>query len=693
MPVMPFPPPVKPPRNHPVDVGMRSEAAILLRFIELGYDVLVPHGVNHRYDFVLDQGDRFLRIQCKTGRLRNGTVQFSPTSVRSNTKGGARAVVRRRGRLLRRLLPARTMACTWSRAMRRRAAITRCDLRPTANNQRHADPVGGRLRAGEAGEGTRTPGPRLTRTPLYQLSYSGGVLTSVGPGGARRYLHREAARASGDAAVGEAHRARRARRGARRGGSPTARTAGQRAAPERDRVADRRAAGRGALPRAARARVRLGHRRGQRPLRRRRRRRTTRRRSASSPAPSSTRSPRGAAPRSSRASGARRSPCGEHGRETTMAVDVLAHESWHLQRDHRRGRRRSAARCRRWRGRRSSSARRAEQGHAMARAQFDGDVPARCPAQYRAAAARTAGRSTCARTTSASRRRLLVHAVAGAAGADLLAPPRDGVGQRASRAGSPAPSPSRRAAAPRCPRTSITSCARTSDGSTTWSISAPATQAERRDQLARGRRAARADVDRPRLARGRQQPVGAHDVAHVGVVAPRVRVAGHDADRVVARLEPGRDLARERRERVERRLARSRVVERRAGARRAGRARRRRSRRAGRRPPSRPRTGSAGAAAPTRRRAARPAGRRPRRRRPRRRTRSGASCRTASSTLSVIAWLRASVAPGSRPRAADVRERGEVVDDLGRRGGDRGARRVRVDAGRRRRRPPRRRSA
>ena len=69
-----------------MDVGMRSEAAILLRFIELGYEVLVPHGVNHRYDFVLDQGDRFLRIQCKTSRLRNGTIHFNPVSVRSNTK-------------------------------------------------------------------------------------------------------------------------------------------------------------------------------------------------------------------------------------------------------------------------------------------------------------------------------------------------------------------------------------------------------------------------------------------------------------------------------------------------------------------------------------------------------------------------------------------------------------------------------
>lgn len=83
---MPFPPPARPPTNHPVDVGMRSEAAILLRFIELGYDVLVPHGVNHRYDFVLDQGDRFLRVQCKTGRLRNGAIEFSAQSIRSNTK-------------------------------------------------------------------------------------------------------------------------------------------------------------------------------------------------------------------------------------------------------------------------------------------------------------------------------------------------------------------------------------------------------------------------------------------------------------------------------------------------------------------------------------------------------------------------------------------------------------------------------
>jgi hypothetical protein len=81
-----FPPPPRPPTSHPVDVGQRSETAILLRLVELGYDVLVPHGVNHRYDLVLDQGDRFLRVQCKTGRLKNGTIEFNVASIRSNTK-------------------------------------------------------------------------------------------------------------------------------------------------------------------------------------------------------------------------------------------------------------------------------------------------------------------------------------------------------------------------------------------------------------------------------------------------------------------------------------------------------------------------------------------------------------------------------------------------------------------------------
>ena len=58
--------------SHPVDVGQRSEAAVLAAFVKHGYRVLTPYGVNHRYDFALDLGDRFLRVQCEPGRLETG---------------------------------------------------------------------------------------------------------------------------------------------------------------------------------------------------------------------------------------------------------------------------------------------------------------------------------------------------------------------------------------------------------------------------------------------------------------------------------------------------------------------------------------------------------------------------------------------------------------------------------------------
>lgn len=52
--------------------------------IRRGYRVLLPVGVNQRYDLVIDLDGRFVRAQCKTGRLRNGIVEFSPRSTRSS---------------------------------------------------------------------------------------------------------------------------------------------------------------------------------------------------------------------------------------------------------------------------------------------------------------------------------------------------------------------------------------------------------------------------------------------------------------------------------------------------------------------------------------------------------------------------------------------------------------------------------
>ena len=47
----------------------------------------MPFGSNHRYDFVLDLAERFVRVQCKTGRIRDGVVQFNAQSTRCNRKG------------------------------------------------------------------------------------------------------------------------------------------------------------------------------------------------------------------------------------------------------------------------------------------------------------------------------------------------------------------------------------------------------------------------------------------------------------------------------------------------------------------------------------------------------------------------------------------------------------------------------
>ena len=77
----------RPLSRHPVDVGQRTEAVVLAELVRRGHDVLVPFGHNHRYDLVVDLGDRFLTVQCKTGRLRGGSIEFKAQSVRTNTSG------------------------------------------------------------------------------------------------------------------------------------------------------------------------------------------------------------------------------------------------------------------------------------------------------------------------------------------------------------------------------------------------------------------------------------------------------------------------------------------------------------------------------------------------------------------------------------------------------------------------------
>ena len=45
-----------------------------------GFAVFLPFGENTRYDLIIDDGSRLSRIQCKTGRLRQGAVRFAVCS-------------------------------------------------------------------------------------------------------------------------------------------------------------------------------------------------------------------------------------------------------------------------------------------------------------------------------------------------------------------------------------------------------------------------------------------------------------------------------------------------------------------------------------------------------------------------------------------------------------------------------------
>jgi len=52
----------------------------MLALHEAGYGVSIPFGENARYDLAIDDGIRLARVQCKTGRLRDGAITFKTSS-------------------------------------------------------------------------------------------------------------------------------------------------------------------------------------------------------------------------------------------------------------------------------------------------------------------------------------------------------------------------------------------------------------------------------------------------------------------------------------------------------------------------------------------------------------------------------------------------------------------------------------
>lgn len=66
--------------EHPKAIGDRTTLAVMLALHRAGHAILIPFGENCRYDLVIDEGGRFQRVQCKTGRLRAGAVRFAACS-------------------------------------------------------------------------------------------------------------------------------------------------------------------------------------------------------------------------------------------------------------------------------------------------------------------------------------------------------------------------------------------------------------------------------------------------------------------------------------------------------------------------------------------------------------------------------------------------------------------------------------
>jgi hypothetical protein len=71
-------------------IGDISEARVLAKLVDAGYEVLIPFGENHRYDLVIDDGERLSRIQVKTGRLHGGVIAFSCASSHAHRHGRSR---------------------------------------------------------------------------------------------------------------------------------------------------------------------------------------------------------------------------------------------------------------------------------------------------------------------------------------------------------------------------------------------------------------------------------------------------------------------------------------------------------------------------------------------------------------------------------------------------------------------------
>jgi hypothetical protein len=68
----------------PSGKGNLSESKVLTAYIQAGFTVSMPFGGGAPYDLIIDTGEKLLKVQVKTGRLRNGCVLFAAQRIRGH---------------------------------------------------------------------------------------------------------------------------------------------------------------------------------------------------------------------------------------------------------------------------------------------------------------------------------------------------------------------------------------------------------------------------------------------------------------------------------------------------------------------------------------------------------------------------------------------------------------------------------
>jgi hypothetical protein len=68
-------------------IGDRSELEVAIVLVRNGYIVSKPLGDSHRYDLIIDDGEKLARVQVKTGRLKRGSIAVACCSSHTHRGG------------------------------------------------------------------------------------------------------------------------------------------------------------------------------------------------------------------------------------------------------------------------------------------------------------------------------------------------------------------------------------------------------------------------------------------------------------------------------------------------------------------------------------------------------------------------------------------------------------------------------